>query len=237
MRDLTVIIPFRGTTSRRKRIFDWVINRYMLLFPESSVIVADSSPQEQFNRSQAINAAAVEAKTQYILISDSDTIVFRPFIENGVKALENGANWVIPYGIKGYFNLKKPYSDKILASPYDIFITPDEFEFVHQIESWSGLVLFKTVDFIHINGMDERFKGWGYEDNALQKAADTLIGPYSRLEYGWTAHLWHEAPQHETWEQPNISRNRSLHSKYASAYGNIDAMSELVRGNTDVFNI
>jgi predicted glycosyltransferase involved in capsule biosynthesis len=231
LKDLTIVIPFRAQSERRKEIFEWILSRYKILFSGSQIIVADSDPTKPFSRSQSRNVGVSSVKTEYVLIADADTIPFYPFIKLGYESLINGANWVIPYGKKGYFNLKKPYSDKVLSMSCDSFITPDLFEWDFQLESWAGQILMKTQCFHDVNGYDERFVGWGYEDNSFQKAMDTLVGPFTRIESGWTAHIWHHAAEAETWSQPHIENNRRLHSLYAQYSGNQILMSELVAGN------
>lgn len=45
-------------------------------------------------------------------------------------------------------------------------------------------------NYIAVNGMDERFRGWGGEDNAFLHALETQLGPVLRLD-GVCTHLWH----------------------------------------------
>jgi len=231
MKDLTIVIPFRAASERRMQIMDWICNRYRILFPESNIVVSDSDKDKPFSRAQSRNHGVDMVDTEYLLLADADTIPFRPFIELGVKALQEGANWVVPYGTRGFYVLKKPFSDKLLSGPPDAFVTPDTFEWLHQTESWGGLILMRTESFYEVNGYDERFQGWGYEDNAFQRAMDTIIGEFTRIESGWSAHLWHEAPMEETWEHPQIKVNIDRLSHYVEAVGNREQMLSVVSGN------
>ena len=231
LKDLTIVIPFRAQDARRKMLFDWILNRYKSIMPESQIVIADSDPGQPFSRSQSRNVGVDAVKTNYILLADADTIPYRPFIESSIDLLKTGANWVIPYGRKGFYVLKKPYSDKLLSQPVDTFTTPDFFEWDFNTESWGGLVLMSKSSFVKVNGYDERFKGWGFEDNAFQIAMDTIVGPFSRVEFGWSAHLWHAASNEDTWGQPHAELNQKILHEYRRRSGNVQAMLNFVKDN------
>ena len=231
--NLSVILPYRYKDARRQTIFNWILKRYEILFPEAQLIICDSDEDKKFSRSQSRNYGVDSVDTDYILIADADTMPFRPFVEQGLLMLKEGAPWVLPYGQRGYYNLRKPYSDYVLSQDPAIFITPEKFEWVHQLESWAGQILMHKESFYSVNGYDERFQGWGYEDNAFQRALDTLVGPLERVEAGWTAHIWHEEPRSERWEHPDFKLNEKRMHHYVEATGNYDKMIEVVEGNRE----
>lgn len=231
MKDLSIVIPYRPTSERRMEIMDWILDRYKKLFPYSRIIISDSDKDKDFSRSQSRNYGVDMVDTKYLLLADADTIVFRSFIELGLKDVKNGAGWVVPYGTWGFYVLNKSFSDKLLAGRTDAFVTPDAFEWDHQTQSWGGLILMETDSFHKVNGYDERFQGWGYEDNAFQRAMDTLVGPFSRVESGWGAHIWHEAPDSETWRHPQINNNTRRLKDYIAAAGNQEKMLSVVKEN------
>ncbi len=232
IKDLSIIIPYRFYDTRRNHIFEWILERYRLVYPEATVVVADSDEDKRFSRSQSRNHGVDMANTKYILIADADTMSFRPFIEEGLRMMAEGeANWVIPYGQKGYYNLRHPYSDYVLSCKPNVFITPDKFEWQHQLLSWAGQLLMSTDSFYKVNGYDERFQGWGYEDNAFQHAMDTIVGGHSRVEAGWTAHIWHPEPRSERWDHPDFLKNKLHMHNYVSAVGDVEEMTKVVQGN------
>jgi hypothetical protein len=229
--ELSIVLPYRFKDARRERIFSWILKRYNSLFPEAEIIVSDSDEDKPFSRSQARNYGVDSVGSKYMLMADADTMPFRPFIEAALTSLYKGSSWVLPYGVKGYFNLRHPYSDAVLAQSPDVFITPDKFEWIHQLESWAGQIVMRTESFYEVNGYDERFKGWGYEDNAFQKAMDTIVGPVERIEAGWTAHLWHPEPLDERWRHPLFEQNQQRMHHYHKCYGDRIDMCKLVEGN------
>ena len=237
MKNLSIIIPHRFTDSRRLEIFNWIHERYERLYPDSPIIIADSDEDKPFSRSQARNYAVDNADTEFILLADADTMSFRPFVKSAIEMIEKGTPWVIPYGISGYYNLRKPYTDKVMAMKPDAFIAPDAFEWKHQLESWAGQIVMSKGAFEQVNGYDERFIGWGYEDNAFQRAMDTIVGPFKRIEAGWTAHLWHAEPGSDRWAQPHFADNRVRMTAYLDSAGNREAMLETVKGNRGISDI
>lgn len=228
--DLSIVIPWRaGTDPWRLKSFDWILNRYKLLYPEAELILADDG-SEEFNRATFINAGATEASREFLLIADADTISFPEFVSGGLAKMKAGAPWVIPYGDQDYYNSDQASAEWILGRDTTENISPSQITWEHKLKSWSGQVLIRTEDFESVGGFDPRFKGWGYEDNAFVATCDTLLGKHLRVDYGWTIHIWHPAPTATTWEQPNIDMNRALFAKYDLANGNFDEMQRLIRG-------
>lgn len=245
MQDLTILIPWRepartpGSAGRDAQAWrvaskNWIRDRYILLFPNSEILFYDNEEEDTFNRSSFINSGVAQVSTKYVLIADADTIPHYRFINDGLQLLEAGAPWVIPYGTPesdgGYYNLTPECSGMILRRDSDETIETSCLTWEHHLVSWSGQVLMRVADFFLMGGFDERCRGWGYEDNCFQLAADTILGPHERVEDGYALHIWHPAPEETTWNQPHINKNRALFERYQACEGDPKAMSQLVRG-------
>lgn len=226
--ELSIVIPWRpGSDSSRQRIFDWVFERYRLLFPGAEIVIADDG-SEEFNRSTFINHGVEQATGEFLLIADADTVSFPVWIDEAIKEIKLGAPWVIPYSEDGYVDTDKRGGRKILSCPPDKDIDPYSVTFQDRLKSWSGQVVIRRDDFWKVGGFDPRFKGWGYEDNAFVECCDTILGPHERLTSGYTIHIWHPAPVETTWDQPNIEMNRALYAHYHLKSGDRDAMLKFV---------
>lgn len=224
---LSVIIPYGGNDEWRERSFNWLLRRYGDLLPGAQIVIGTS--QEPFNRAEARNQAFAQSTGDVLLIADADTVFHADQVEAAVNMLKGQRTWVIPY--TWYYNLSKEATESILNLECNEVIleptSPSSYE--HKIESWAGLLVMHREAFETVNGYDERFQGWGYEDNAFRFALDTLWGPHKRLSWGYCLHLWHSAPESERFGQPKISENRALFRDYEAANGDPERMRAVVQ--------
>ena len=229
MKNLSIVLPYRPSEDGyRSAIFDWIYKRYEQLFPDSEIIVCDSN-DEQFSRSKSRNIGVDQSTKKFILLADADIIPFKQFIESGIFDINNGVSWMILYDNDLYFNADKSSSKIILNSDPISEIIPSQIIWEHKITSWAGQLLFKREDFYEIGGYDERFTGWGYEDNAFQVAADTILGQHKRVRNAWTIHLWHPYSHDSTFGQPMIRYNRNLYNNYVRCSNSKEQMLDLIR--------
>lgn len=228
MKNLSIILPYRDSGDLyRERIFDWMLKRYEMLFPLSEIVICDSG-DEVFNRSKSRNIGVKKSKNEYLLIADADTLPYKKFVEQGIYQLDKGSHWLFLYDELEYYNADKRSSERILnRNPIDT-ITPREILWEHKITAWAGQILIRKSDFFKAGGYDERFTGWGYEDNAFQVACDVIIGGHSRIRNGWTIHIWHPYSHQSTFGQPMIDMNRNLYKEYLELANNKNAMIKFV---------
>lgn len=222
MNDLSVLIPYREDGGRRDQIFEWILDRYAALMPDADICIGMDRKNHEFNRSAARNDAFEQADRRFLLIADADTIPEPDAITEGIQMILNGAPWVIPYGT--YYNLSEEKSNEILRSEPESAIVFEDKDCEHIINSTAGMLLMERSVFAWMGGYDERFIGWGYEDNAFQVALDTLLGPHQRVESGRAIHLWHPAPETNRFKQPMIQHNRELYMHYMKQRGKPDRM-------------
>lgn len=218
--NLSVLIPWdpRTTCEHRLASFNWLLKRYEeTLYPSEVCIGTDVS--EPFNRSKARNAAFAKSSGDYLLIADADTMFDTAQIYMAVERVRSADTWVLPY--MSYYNLAKHHSEQIVAadpwmSTGELGLPPTEYE--HKIEdSPAGLLVMKREHFEAVGGYDERFEGWGYEDNAFRMALNVLVGNSLRLPGFDCYHLWHPVSPTEGFESPTIGHNRGLFRRYEKA--------------------
>jgi hypothetical protein len=90
--------------------------------------------------------------------------------------------------------------------------------------SVGGVFVIRPDAWWQAGGMDERFTGWGSEDMAFRRAADTLLGPTRRHD-GTIVHLWH-APSARS--GPDVDVGWDLAARYAAAEDDPRAMRALI---------
>lgn len=223
---LSVLIPYREDGGQRDRVFQWILKRYASMIPESQICIG-TDDSEPFNRSAARNNAYEQARHEFILIADADTAVEPSAIGAAMFLMQQDPrSWFVPYN--WYYNLNEAITEQILRGSPDQKINPTEGQWDHKIESTAGMLIMHRDAWETVGGYDDRFIGWGYEDNSFQIAVDTLWAPHQRIMWGQGLHLWHPVGEHEAFNQPAIDHNRSLYIKYKKAYGNQERMRKVI---------
>lgn len=231
MTSISVIIPWLTDDGHRDRLLDWVLRRYAAILPDAQVVLGENKDWP-FNRGAARNDAAARADHDVFLIADADT-TFPDVgcIRWAAEAVRSGlAPWVIPYAENRYYNLTRGATEHLLSMAPDIEMAEDprnEAAWDHKITSWAGLLVMTREAFETVGGYDERFLGWGYEDNAFRLAMDTLVGAHRRLNSS-CVHLWHPTHPESNFEQPHIQQNRALFTRYERASGRPELMRDIV---------
>lgn len=216
MNSLSIIVPWKNNGDVwRRRSWEWLKQRYGHLLPEAELIFGHDT-SEPFNRSSTRNFLVDKSDSDILLIADADTVFHRDQIVTGVRKILSGASWVIPYAEDRYYNVSADETAFICThAPVDSAVPEltDASQWDHKITSWAGLLLVTREAFDKVGGYDERFQGWGYEDNAFRAALDHRVGPHARVD-SYALHLWHPAPEDQCFGQPNIQANRDLYRLY-----------------------
>lgn len=229
LNELSIAVPWRTDSSRRREaIFEWNMDRLQRIVPEVEIVLGDiESPI--FSYSAARNVAVSQAEGKYILILDSDVVLDASSIQEGVRRLQNGANWVVPY--QTYHVLNDEYSDTILNQPTDLPLSTKPRSHISS-RSTAGAVMLQRDDFIKVGGYDERFMGWGYEHMAFCEALGSVVGQFQRCK-GTAQHLWHDPPAQPAEASPFLHLNKALYNRYRKLKGNAEAIVELTyQGST-----
>jgi hypothetical protein len=102
------------------------------------------------------------------MVLDADTtITNRPNLD---EAFESATLDVLSM-TKGYVNLSERESDEILASGE---IKHEYFDFGVKQDAPGGVWVLSVEVFQQLNGWDERFIGWGFEDDSLLTAYEKI---------------------------------------------------------------
>lgn len=212
---VSCIIPFRSSDPHREELLDMTYGRIMSYFPEWEVIIGDNEGQE-FSRSAARNAGASFASGEMLVFCDADTIWNPEQLEMALQVVHDSDSWCLPYTM--YYNLNELATEAILqCDEYDLLVEPEEEEYDHALDYViSGTLVLPRFAYDAVGGYDERFIGWGYEDDAFSIALTNLVGHVQRVE-GFVCHLWHPVASDEGFGQPHIEHNRRLWQAYKQA--------------------
>ena len=163
-----------------------------------------------FNRSAAINRAA-EGDWDFAVILDSDTIVEAEQIISGIELAEETAAAVLPFQTRNM--LSEPGTAEILGGHvgnWDRWIKVRE-----GARHVSSCVVVPRALGDEVGGFDERFEGWGGEDDAFH-AACRALGGVRRLN-GAAWHLWHAPSPHHNRSTPLYRQALRLTQRYQQA--------------------
>ena len=77
-----------------------------------------------------------------------------------------------------------------------------------------GLFVLRRDAFMHIGGFDERFVGWGGEDDAMTIKVERARLSCVELDDEIALHLWHPRSRSTTMRQPHYAQNLALLDDY-----------------------
>lgn len=207
----SLIVPWRTDHGHREELWNWNKERWRELY-DCEIIEADSG-DEVFSRAKSRNMAAAQAKYDELVIADADTIAHEDtMLDIIVGSGITHNNWFIPYGKERYYNLNKETTEELLKmNPSSVLREPKEGEWDHKITSWAGILIFPRDKFLQFGGYDERFVGWGWEDNAFQIKMDRKFRKHERWN-GYVMHMWHERGEAD-FDTPHELANRKLFNR------------------------
>jgi predicted glycosyltransferase involved in capsule biosynthesis len=168
------------------------------------------------NRAAARNDAFKKSTGDILIINDADTFCNQSVLDLAVDMVnEDARTWVIPFDV--YYNLTQDFTDELLDGPEIHTPLPSEVQYDHRIThvehppegSVAGVLVVPRAAYEATDGYDERFKGWGYEDDSQAWKWDHEWYPHKRLA-GPCYHLWHPPAVDGDFKNPHIDENRRL---------------------------
>lgn len=218
---ISALFPYKPGIRERDFIWAAVRQRYERLFPQIELCIG-TDESDPFCRSHAVNEAAKQATGDILMLVDTD-VVFNPGLIDRITAAIREHPWLIPF--KTGKKLTREATRHLLEHglPRDLKVEKEDIEKI--ISSPGPFINVMTREcFETIRGLDERFKGWGREDEAMVMALDTLCGKHLRTE-GSVYHLWH----HRQKVNPlNSEANQQLYLQYRAAKGNVPEMQKII---------
>ncbi len=192
----------------------------------AAVYEGHDDSDQPFNRSLAINTAAKNAGGWDVaVIADADSFVPDIQLEAAISLAEETGRLVIPHS--RWVNVEFDEVSSFLNTGHLLY---DKKRTIYGSTVSSVLVVPRKV-WETVNGFDQRFRGWGWEDVAFMEAVTVLAGGPVRLE-GSVYHLAHDRPEADTNRQLDAgyisNTNRWRQYKLAKTPGEI---RKLIAGN------
>lgn len=191
----TIVIPWRSSGDPDRDAAQHYVEHYYRDLAIGPVIITTDGrqPGQPFNRHAAYNRALTQATTDTIAWIEADTLIPKPQLILAAHLATQTPGIVIPYTER--HELDHTQTATVYAGTNPFTLT-GQYAIYRDGTSigQAGITSQHTITLIG-GQWDERFQGWGYDDNAMHHIYATLAGP-PRWTPGKGIHLWH-TPEHQ----------------------------------------
>lgn len=180
---MKVIVPYRADNGHRDRLWAFLRTHYWAGFD----ITIGHHHDGPFNRAKAVNRAA-QGDWDVAVIADADTWVPHDQLDQAVQTAQLTGCLTTAFTMVA--ELTKQCTRTILFTQSLTACTDIGKVRDGELDTQSSIIVVTRDLWDRIGGMDERFNGWGGEDNAFWKAAHLHSKTPIRIP-GYAYHLWH----------------------------------------------
>jgi predicted glycosyltransferase involved in capsule biosynthesis len=190
----SVLVAFRDSSEEqwRRRLWDFIRARLRVDHPDFEIIEGSDDGTDPFCKSAAINQAAEHASGDIFYILDCDSYVPPGQVLAAVSCIQIlPGHWWKPWQMKVKLNAKD--TEEVLGlEAWDGTVSEQA---VRKAENrntyWSSPPLLLSREmFERVGGMDERFRGWGQEDDGFGYSLRAFYGLAEKIP-GRAIHLHH----------------------------------------------
>ena len=237
MHKISYILTWRDGASSERRDNLFAVLTWLARYPEFEPILVeqDDAPHLSgalphpactqlfaynpgpFNKSWGLNLGFRHSANAWLAFADAD-IVLGDALADTLEHLGKGYQAIKPY--RRLLDLDDAESARVRAGEFEwqpqrIGDDASNREGVGEhIVFAGGVFLVGRATFLRIGGWDERFRGWGGEDDAMSYRLERARVPAIELDRRPALHLAHLRPRAATFEQPHYAANRALLESY-----------------------
>jgi GT2 family glycosyltransferase len=171
-----------------------------------------------FNKAWGFNVAARLARGPLLALADADVIVPRALPEAARRCRRGQA--VKPY--RSIVDLSPEETKRVRSGEWSFAprrapdAPPNREGKGETVVFGGGSFIIHRQTYFALGGFDERFRGWGGEDDAMTRKLERAGVALSEIGDEPALHLWHPRSQVSTYAQPHYEANRRLLADYAS---------------------
>lgn len=202
-----VLMPSFGTCPVRAEHQAYVTDLYRTKYTLPVVLGSDQAQRGFYSRARAVNAAARQAWRDHpdrdlFVIADNDLVPDERHLRLALELAPN-VPAVTPHGVTLSLTEAATVTFKLNGTVGD--------HKAYTLGPWSYVVVHRDV-FERVNGMDERFEGWGAEDTVFIISIQKQVGRVEMLQ-GKRVHLWHPVDPSRN-DRRQRARNRMRRQMY-----------------------
>lgn len=236
MHDLSYLITYRESGSRDRLDNLLAVLAWLAQWPSIEVVIIEQDDVPRldaslpcagavlrfaynpglFNKAWGLNVALRFARGSVLAIGDADVIAPHTFALAAQRCREVAA--VKPY--RTIVDLTPEQSARVRAGEWSWLperpaaAPPSREGQGEYIVFGGGLFLIQREWLLRLGGFDERFRGWGGEDDAMTQKLRRAAVPTEELDGPPALHLWHPRAPKTTFGQPHYTDNRRLLDDY-----------------------
>jgi len=228
---LSILIPFRCADRHRLLNLQRVVRYWQELFPTAEILIYEQDDESKlqgqlalpddsillladggaFNKSKLLNLAVGEASGEILIISDADIIVEAEGVHRSIAAVQQELQFVRPF--ENLYDLSKGQTEQFLRDDVLPEVRDSEYfenrnQFGEKLCLAGGIFVIRRSSYLDLGGFDERFLGWGGEDNAFSVEVQKGLSKSAILRKGIAWHLWH--PRQDVSQSQDYQRNCRL---------------------------
>lgn len=169
-----------------------------------------------FNKSWGLNVAARSASHELLVIGDADMIMPGEALDRALTVCRDHYDAVNPYS--NLVDLTEAETRSLLQGDTRIAdiqraLLQDRRPEGEHLCFCGGICLYRREVYFALGGMDERFLGWGGEDDAMSANLERYTNRIAVQRDTVAYHLWHPRPS-ERYHHPHYRRNLVLANHY-----------------------
>ena len=232
---VSFLTTYRYSDQYRLSNLERVVNHISIEFPDWEIVVVEQDEKSTlgshplakkltyshvynpglFNKSWGVNVAFRQSSGDILVVSDADMIVQADDMQRAVKACEKELEAVRPYG--RLIDMTESETEKYMQAG-DLPDRPESargYDRDHVSESIcmaGGIYIITREYFSRTGGMDERFYGWGGEDDAMSTKLQGMSSRVAIAKNTLAWHLWY--PREGRYDHAGYMPNRKLLQQY-----------------------
>jgi len=205
--DVEILLVEQGTQPIALPALPRCVKRMFLINPEAS-------QPGGFNKSWGSNVAVRQTSRAILILMDADMLVDLNALIQAIKLTRTRTVATNPF--ERWHDLELPATQAIRQQDNTSSI---DFKAVQgsakrrereELNFCGGAFLVRRETYLQLGGYDERYVGWGGEDNCMDVKLKRSGHPLGQVKDSTAIHLWHPQSTATTFEQPHYACNLKM---------------------------